>query len=133
MRIRERFGSKAALALVFAFLAGLFAGIAVSRFVPSGAEFGPVSERVTLSLEALDLTPAQQERVEAILASSQARTDRALAEVLPRIQAVVDSVDAELAEILTEEQRARLEEIRRHPVVRRRVIVGGPGADSLAP
>lgn len=134
--IRERFGSKAALALAGVFLAGLFAGLAVARW--RSADFATATEAggLTRSLDALDLTPAQRERIERILATSQARTDRALAEVLPRLQAVVDSVDAQIGEVLTEEQRVRLQEIRRTRIVRRSVIVGqdhDEAADTLKP
>lgn len=136
-RIRERFGARAALAITSVFLAGLFAGLAVARLSSPGSDPAPAATGLTASLDALDLTSEQRQRIERILSGSQGRTDRALEEVLPRLQAVVDSVDGEIREVLTDEQRIRFEEIRRHRIVRRDVIrgdsvVAGP-ADTFAP
>lgn len=123
-RIRARFGGKAALAVAGVFLAGLFAGLAVARWSSPAADPAPIAAGITTSLDALDLTPEQSQQIERILAGSQARTDRALEEVLPRLRAVVDSVDGEIRAVLTEDQRVRFEELRRHRVVRRRVMRG---------
>lgn len=122
-RIRERFGRKAALALAGAFLAGLFAGLAVTRWERAAPSPQSTTVGLSQSLDELDLTEAQRERIDRILATSQARTDAVLAEALPRLRAVVDSVDGEIRAVLTEEQRDRFGEIRRRPVVRRRVLV----------
>ncbi|MGH7567304.1 MAG: hypothetical protein ACREK2_10785 [Gemmatimonadota bacterium] len=126
--IRRRFGSRAVLALAGVFLAGLFAGLAIARWRAPAPDPGPVAAGLQGALAELDLMPEQRERIERILATSQARTDRVLEQVLPPIQAVVDSVDGEIRQVLTDEQRIRLEEIRR-VIVRREVIQG----DSIAP
>jgi hypothetical protein len=44
-------------------------------------------------------------------------------EVLPRIQAVVDSVDGEIRRVFDEEQPVRLDQIRRRNVIIRREVI----------
>jgi len=105
-RVGRIVGAVRALALAGVFLAGLFAGLAVARWGPAAADPGPASESLTRSLDELDLTPEQRERIERILVTSQARTDRVLEETLPRLQAVVDSVGGEIGEVLTEDTLA---------------------------
>ena len=116
------------------FLAGLLLGLAIARWrsPASPAGSGDLSE----ALAELDLTADQRARIDHILTSGQGRTDRVLEEVLPRVQAVVDSVDGEIRHVLTDRQRVRLEEIRqRHVIVRRQVVdedpPDGDDADSL--
>lgn len=122
MSIRAMLGSKAGVALAGMFLAGLFAGLALARWNALGPDRGTAAAGLTASLSELDLGPDQRARIEQILAASQPRTDRALEEALPRVQAVVDSVDSEIREVLTDDQEIRLEEIRRNVIVERRVI-----------
>jgi Spy/CpxP family protein refolding chaperone len=119
----RRFGSRAALALVGVFLAGLFAGFAIGRWrSPTPApEVAPAG--LSASLDQLELTPDQRDRIETILTTSQTRTDRVLEEVLPPIRAIVDSVDGEIRRVLDEEQRIRLDQIRRRNVIIRREVI----------
>ena len=119
----RRFGSRAALALAGVFLAGLFTGLAVGRWRSPAPEPQAAAAGLSASLDQLELSPQQRERIETILATSQTRTDRVLEEVLPRIQAVVDSVDGEIRRVLDEEQRIRLDQIRRRNVIIRREVI----------
>ena len=119
----RRFGSRAVLALVGVFLAGLFAGIGVERWGSPAPDPEAAAASLSASLDQLELTPQQRERIETILATSQTSTDRVLAEVLPRIQAVVDSVNGEIRQVLDEEQRVRLDQIRRRNVIIRREVI----------
>lgn len=131
---RKRFGFRAALAVAALFLAGLLAGVAITHWLSPA----PAPTGLSEALGELDLTPEQAARIDRILTTSQSRTDRVLEEVLPRVQAVVDSVDGEIRQVLTDTQRIRLEEIRRrHVIVQRQVIQGDSrhrdDADTLGP
>src|SRR5687768_9164221 len=97
-RIRKRFGSRAALTVAGVFLAGLLLGLAIARWRPPASPAGP--EGLSEALAELDLTADQRARIDRILTSGQGRTDRVLAEVLPQVQAVVDSVDGEIRQVL---------------------------------
>ena len=55
----------------------------------------------------LGLTPAQQAQVQEVLARNKPRMDQLLEEMVPRVRALADDVEAQLVAILTPEQRER--------------------------
>ncbi|HEU0015834.1 MAG TPA: hypothetical protein VFQ45_19305 [Longimicrobium sp.] len=60
------------------------------------------------ALEELGLTGDQRRRIEQVFARAQPRTDAVLHQMLPRLRAVTDSINAEIQAILTPAQRRRL-------------------------
>ena len=57
----------------------------------------------------LGLTEEQQERIDALMAERRAEATRILEEVGPFLQAQLDSMEAEIREILTPEQQERFD------------------------
>jgi hypothetical protein len=74
---------------------------------PGGRRPGP---RGT-PFDRLDLTDAQRDQIRAVMESYEPKTQIIMDEMIPRIRAVRDSARAEIDGFLTEEQRARLEEM----------------------
>jgi len=66
------------------------------------------AERLT---HQLDLTPAQVARLHELERSHRDELGALMRETMPRIRAVLDSVENELRPMLTEAQRARLDEV----------------------
>jgi len=62
------------------------------------------------SYEELDLTADQRARIEAILESARPETDSLLRTALPRLRELMKSTRAAIADVLTDGQRAKLEE-----------------------
>ena len=62
----------------------------------------------------LDLTDAQRKQVEEILRRRHARINAMWSGVRPRVRAEVDATNAEIAKVLTPEQRAKFERMRMH-------------------
>lgn len=114
---RSRSRAIAGVLLALAFVAGAAAGVTVERLLTStpfvGARITPDMSGV---LDKLGLTAQQRSEAEAIFERSAPRAEEAMVEVAERLQAVSDSVDAELRAILTTEQRARLDSLRRQPM-----------------
>jgi hypothetical protein len=55
--------------------------------------------------EELELSPEQEHRIDAILASSRPRTDAMFDRFLPGLRAVTDSIRAEVRTVLTPQQQ----------------------------
>lgn len=99
-------GSFAAL-----FLAGVVAGVAWERTRDEEPSFRIRVDRGSAKVEAFDelgLTDDQRRQIEQIFARAQPRTDAVLNEMLPRLRAATDSINAEIQAVLTPEQRRRL-------------------------
>jgi Spy/CpxP family protein refolding chaperone len=126
--------ARGAAALIVTFLSGVLAGAAivhVSRAsarptpAPSVARTpGPPPERVIenmkmarsgipVTYEALGLTPAQRFQIARIMEENRPRTDSLLRETWPKLHALLDSIQGQVEQVLTAEQRARLIELRR--------------------
>jgi len=60
----------------------------------------------------LDLTPDQRARAEKILEKHRPALDAIVEETRPRVRAIQETIEKELAEVLTPEQVRRLEELR---------------------
>jgi Spy/CpxP family protein refolding chaperone len=67
--------------------------------VPGGRFMEALGER-------LDLTDAQQEEIETILEGRQRQAQRVFESIGPRMRASIDSMEAEIRAVLTEEQQA---------------------------
>ncbi|HEX2081170.1 MAG TPA: hypothetical protein VHG08_25935 [Longimicrobium sp.] len=99
-------GSFAAL-----FAAGVAAGVAWERTRDDEPSFRIRVDRGRATVEAFDelgLTDDQRRRIEQIFVRAQPRTDAVLREMLPRLRAATDSINAEIHAVLTPEQRRRL-------------------------
>lgn len=98
--------------VVLAFAVGVAVGLAVPRRPPEGVTFR-VTDRIPRELERLDLSSEQSERIRAILARGSGRVQVVMLEMEPRLRAAFDSVDREIATVLTPSQRAALAEARK--------------------
>jgi Spy/CpxP family protein refolding chaperone len=136
-RDRARILGVAVLLAVLA--AGLFAGAALTvafrspgrvveheRRLKIGGPSGIPGdhERVMFMREpfgaGLDLTPDQRERVDSLMAEQARKAERLMADMEPRMKALMDSTNAAIEEVLTAEQRERFREMQAQ---RRDVIV----------
>jgi Spy/CpxP family protein refolding chaperone len=107
----------AAAVLALAFVAGAAAGVSLDRLMtPQPAFRERITRDMSGTLDKLALTPQQRARADSIIQRSAPRTEAAMIEVAERLRSVSDSVDAELRAILTSEQRARLDSLRRQPM-----------------
>ena len=81
------------------------------RFGPGGpgGPGGPRRGMLPPPYGALDLSAEQRERIAGILEKSRPRSDSILRESLPKLEAVMESVRAEIRTVLTAEQQARLD------------------------
>lgn len=79
---------------------------------PPNREFrGRVRERIEVHMaEELDLTDAQREEVALVLERQEERLAEAMAEARPRIGRIIEETHRQLREILTPEQRQKLDE-----------------------
>jgi hypothetical protein len=100
------------LVVLLVFAAGIAVGLAIPRRAPEGLTLR-LTDRIPRELEELDLTPAQRERVRAIIARGGPRVQAVLEDMEPRMRAAVDSTDREIADVLTAPQRAALTAARR--------------------
>ena len=126
--------ARGAAVLLVTFVSGALAGAAilhVMRATPASASStaapptaGPPPERVIenmkmarsgipVTYEALDLTPAQRFQIARIMAANRPRTDSLLRETWPKLRALLDSIQRQVEQVLTPEQRERLAELRR--------------------
>jgi Spy/CpxP family protein refolding chaperone len=125
---RVRAQGLAVLAVVF--VAGALAGAAAEHLRGPGrranaieSESAPTEQvvenmkmaatRIPVLYEALQLTPAQREQIRAIMDASRPKTDFLLRETWPQLRALLDSLQRQVEQVLTPEQRARLTEMRR--------------------
>jgi Spy/CpxP family protein refolding chaperone len=106
--------------LAAAFVAGALSGAAVDRVIsvePSRERQRQDDrgdrDRRPLLLEQVDMSPAQREAIEQVLERRSERMRAVWREVAPRMDAIADSTRAEINEVLTPEQQAEYEELRR--------------------
>jgi hypothetical protein len=121
-----------ALVLVAVFLAGGVTGAGLVWTArphdPRPAGPRPRLEGLPGPIAELGLTPDQAARARAIFESHRAELQAAIEESFPRVRAVQDRVDAELRALLTPEQAARFDELRK-----RRPPLRLPGFDGPPP
>lgn len=110
----------AALALV----AGLAGGVILSRLLTPAPKLRIASGDMSAVLQRLDLTDEQRAAATEILDRSAPRSRAIMLEMAARLRSVADSVDAELRQVLTAEQRAQLDSLRREPrlVLQRKMV-----------
>lgn len=118
------------LLLALAFGAGIAAGMAVERVraaraVPPawrGPDARGPGMRQLAVFDELGLTEEQRTRIRAIIEASRPIVDSVLRSSMPAVQAVHDSVRAEIRAVLTPEQQRRFDELEPQWEPR-----GGPG------
>jgi hypothetical protein len=98
--------------LLAVFAAGVAAGIGLDRAGGSGSKLETrLSMDMPAALDRLGLTPEQRRAVDSLLERSAPRARAAMAEMVPRLGAIADSLDVELRRILTPAQRVRLDSL----------------------
>ncbi len=99
------------------FVAGAITGAAVYRWAKLDAcgEGGPPLPHAPWEmLRPLNLTEEQQKSVRAVFDRYKPSLDAVLRETFPKVRAVQEQIDSEIAKLLTEEQRQRFESQRKH-------------------
>jgi len=122
--------------VVVAFLVGGLAGVAGERLWMAQHAPGPpvpFPGRSPRFFEQLDLSPQQQDRINAIFEESQPLTDSVLQESMPRLRFVYDSIQQEIRTVLTPEQRERLDQLQPKPRPGRFGPGGRPGMRRMRP
>lgn len=102
--------------LVVAFLVGALAGVAADRALFRRASAPQAFERprpgptfLPPPLERLDLSEEQRRQIRDILERRQPNTDSILHAALPQLRAITDTIREEIREVLTPQQRERLD------------------------
>lgn len=129
----------AALVVVLTFIVGWLAGAVVDRGMlqahrrpprPAGSAHSRVGwergrERFVQQLtRELNLNPQQVAQINAITRARQQRMNALWNDVRPRIHALLEETRREIDQVLTPEQRARLQELRRKHEARERIDSG---------
>lgn len=106
----------AALVLVLTFGAGVIAGAAAHHLFGHRDGIPAFAMHVVLNRldRRLDLTDAQRAQVEAILRRRHANINAMLGGVRPRVHQELEAANAEIAKVLTPEQRVKFEKMRMH-------------------
>jgi hypothetical protein len=108
---------RGAVLLAITFAAGVLAGGAADRATTRRQSVTPhLALQAPFLLDRLDLTTEQRHAADSILTRSSPRSEAAIREMVPRLAAIADSVNAELAAILTPAQRAKLASMTRGTV-----------------
>ena len=104
--------------LVLTFAVGVLAGVAADRTVTRRPAVNVrVRMRMPDMLDRLALTPEQRRAADSILERSSPRSEAAMRELMPRLAAIADSANVELAAILTPAQRIRFDSMTRGAVI----------------
>lgn len=106
-----------ALLLVGTFAAGTLTGAGLVRFVgppgpPPMGPPGPPGPLGPFPADELGLSPEQRRQAHAIIERHRPELDAVLRSTFPRVREINDRIERELIEILTPEQRQRLEQIK---------------------
>jgi len=122
------------LVLTVMFMAGVAAGAAAMKLWPRPDMQTTVRTRnMAAVLDELRLSPAQRQTADSLLEQSAPRTEAIMLDLARRLSGIADSVDAQLRTILTPQQQARLDALRRKPVflLKRRSKEGTEVVDTL--
>lgn len=131
-----RFALLAAL-LGAVFVAGIAVGVIGDRMASAAKPRARTIIRADMSgvLDHLELTPQQRAQADSIVSHRAPRSEGLMIEMAERLRGVADSIDAELRQILTPAQRARLDSLRtREPqlMLKRKVVTpGGTTVDTV--
>jgi Spy/CpxP family protein refolding chaperone len=103
-----------ALLLVATFAAGTVTGAGVYRWAAWGHAHPPMPPPMSapLPLEQLGLSEEQREKARQILERHRPELEAVLRETFPRMRGIGEQIEREIREILTPEQRARLDELK---------------------
>lgn len=103
-----------AVLLLATFAAGTVTGAGVSRWASNahGMHRPPPPMTAPLPLHELNLTPDQQQKVHAVIERHRPELETILRESFPRVRAVNDKIEEEVREVLTAEQRAKLDQLK---------------------
>jgi Spy/CpxP family protein refolding chaperone len=108
----------AILVVALTFTAGVAVGVFASHMMilrgVHGAPYFPTSAIVHRLDRRLDLTDTQRAQVEQIIRRRHDRIDAMWNGVRPRMHAEIEQTNAEIARILTPEQRAKFERMKFH-------------------
>ena len=103
--------------LLAVFVAGGLGGAALERRSqergprePGGRELMAPPGEIPRFYEALDLSETQRAEIQAILDAARPESDSILREAMPRLREITRQTREDIARVLTDEQRARLEE-----------------------
>jgi hypothetical protein len=119
------------LLLVAVFVAGVAAGFGLERVTEPRMLQTRLITQMPQVFRRLGLTPEQQRTVDSLLEQSQPRAAAAMRETVPRLRAIADSLDAELRQILTPAQRARLDSLGGFRLLLKRKSIDGQKVDTL--
>lgn len=95
------------------FVVGALAGAGLVRHLGLPAPQPPRPPPLE-ALARLGLTPDQEAKARAVIERHRPELDAIVQETMPRVRAVQDAIDRELAALLTPEQARRLEELKRN-------------------
>lgn len=116
------------LLLLAVFAAGLVTGVGLDRAVAPGPVLKTrLNFQMPEVLDRLGLTPEQRRAADSILERSAPRAESVLRSTVPRLSAIADSLEAELAQILTPPQRVLLDSLKKRMFVLKRKTVGPTG------
>ncbi|HJR36084.1 MAG TPA: hypothetical protein VJ817_14100 [Gemmatimonadales bacterium] len=116
------------LLLLAVFAAGVGTGVGLDRAIATGSKLETrLNTAMPAVLDRLGLTPEQRRAVDSLLDWSRPRAQAAMAELVPRLGAIADSLDAELRQILTPAQRARLDSLGGRGLLVLKRKTSGPG------
>lgn len=120
--------------IALAFLAGTAAGVAGDRLLSPRVMLRTDLSGLSAVFDRLELSPEQRRRADSVVARSAPRSEAIMLDVAERLRGVADSVDAELREILTPPQRARLDSLRSESriMLKRKIVTpSGTRVDTL--
>jgi hypothetical protein len=129
---------RAVTLLITIFVVGAASGY-VAAVVMGGSRFGarPTTASVRARIhggfpaafDSLNLTAQQRDSITRLLDRARPKTDAALQEMIPRLRALTDSLDADIRAVLRPEQRDRLAAVRgptQPLIVLKRTVPGRP-------
>lgn len=110
----------AVIILVLTFSAGAIVGVFADRMLLMHGRFGPRphAERFATNMlvnrldRRLDLTDAQREQIQEILDKRHERVLALWSDIDPRVRAEIEGANAEIAKVLTPEQRRKFEQLK---------------------
>lgn len=120
--------------LVLTFIAGASAGIAGDRLIAPRKHLRVMVDDMSGVFDRLGLTAEQRRQADSIVERSAPRSEAIMIETAERLRGVADSVDAELREILSPEQRAKLDSLKtdQRIVLKRKLVTpGGTKIDTV--
>jgi Spy/CpxP family protein refolding chaperone len=102
-----------AVLLVAMFAAGTATGVGLCRWIgASSGQQPPPPPPAPLPVEELGLTTEQRQKVQDIVERHRAELEAILQEAYPKVRAINEQIEKELREVLTPEQRTKLDELK---------------------